>query len=346
MAQVTHTELQNLIDNSGLTAGEIYVVTDYPNYNLAITAVSENELEDEAYNYAARDSLVFHYVPSTNTVDYMKDTYRKIEANFDWTDNITGNCSDIHLGDCTELYVEDCIGVYCHGVSSGTIANSQNIVVMEGNVLDIDGTNNITIGKDNTLVISDSENLDIGDSNTLTFSDIDAISVGDNNYDIVVTDGVNIIGSNNRMINITGDSNVIKSDNIDIELAGCCNSMDRTKYLRAYGSYNTTDKTTLAVLDTAYANEVRNSHSVNVKNTNNNIVRTDSIEIKDKPAFVQYATTGSCTRVENLTQRTNMQADATATTLIVDQEKMWNTSDTKANKHYVIEDGVWVNTEE
>lgn len=342
---VTHTQLQNLIDSSGLTTGEIYVVTDYPNYNLSMTALSANELEDEAYNYSQRDDLVFHYVPSTNTVDYMKDTYRRIEGNFDWTDNITGNCNNIYFGDSSGLYVEDCSNIYAYGVVTGTVETSRNVILGDGSSVSLTDCNFLTIGVNNTLVMDMALMVDIGDNNTLLFNDVESISVSHNNTDLVV-DGVNVIGSNNTGITVTGDSNVIKSGNIDIELTGSCNSMDRTKYVMANGSYNTTDKTTLATLDIAYANEVRNSHSVNIKNTNNNIVRTDAIEVKDKPAFVQYATTGAVTRVENLAGRVNMQADATAVTLIVDEEKMWQSSDTKANKHYVIEDGVWVNTEE
>lgn len=338
---VTHTQLQNLIDNSSLTVGETYVVTDYPNYNLSMTAVSVNELSDEAMNYAQRDDRVFHYVPATNTVDYMKDTYRLIDGNFDWTDNIDGNCRDIHFGDSDGLVVRDCNGVFVEGIVTGVVVNSQNIVLKDGCVVDMNNIVGMTVGKDNNLTLSDSTNLFIGDGNTLTMTGVEALSIGHNNTKIEVSSGVNIIGSDNRNLTIDGDSNVIKSGNIDIELAGSCNSVDRTKYLRAYGSYNTTDKTTLATLDTAYANEVRNSHSVNVKNTNNNIVRADAIEVKDKPAFVQYATTGSVTRVENLAERVNMQADSTAVTLIVDEQKMWQTTDTKASKHYILVDGVW-----
>ena len=121
MTQVTHTQLQNLIDNSSLVVDEIYVLTDYPNYNLSLRAVSENELSDEAYNYSTRDNLVFHYVPSTNTVDYMKDTYRLIEGNFDWTGNVTGNCRDIHFGDCDDLSVNNCTGVFCNGITTGIL---------------------------------------------------------------------------------------------------------------------------------------------------------------------------------------------------------------------------------
>lgn len=343
---VTHTQLQNLIDNSSLTVGETYVVTDYPNYTLSMTAVSVNELSDEALNYAQRDDFVFHYVPSTNTVDYMKDTYRLIEGNFDWTDNIDGNCRDIHFGDSDGLVVRDSNGVFVEGIVTGVVANSQNIVLKDGCVVDMNNIVGMTVGEDNNLTLSDSTNLYIGDGNTLTMTGVEALSIGHNNTEIEVSSGVNIIGSDNRNLTIDGDSNVIKSGNIDIELAGCCNSIDRTKYLTANGSYNTTDKTTLATLDTAYANEIKNSHSVNVKNTNNNIVRADSIEVKEKPPFVQYATTGSVTRVENLVERVNMQADSTAVTLIVDQEKFWQTTDTKAEKHYVIIEGEWVNIDE
>lgn len=341
MTQVTHTQLQNLIDNSGLTTGEIYVITDYPNYTLSMTAVSVNELSDEAINHFQRDSLVFHYVPSTNTVDYMKDTYRLIEGNFDWTDNIFGNCRDIHLGDSAGLIVRDCVGVLVEGVVIGVVDGCESIVLKDGCLVDISDTNCLTAGRDNNLTITGCSGIMTGDDNEITLNGVSNLAICDRNTDINIISGVNIIGSDNRNLTIDGDSNVVKSGNIDIELAGSCNSVDRTKYLRAYGSYNTTDKTTLATLDTAYANEIKNSHSVNIKNTNNNIVRADAIEVKDKPAFVKYATTGSVTRVENLSERVNMQADSTAVTLIVDEQKMWQSAETKAAKHYILVDGVW-----
>lgn len=340
MQQVTHTQLQSLIDNSSLVVGETYVVTDYPNYNLSLIAVSKNELSDEAYNHPTRDNLVFHYVPSTNTVDYMKDTYLLIEGNFDWTNNINGSCRDIHLGDSSGLIVRDCIGVFVDGLVTGKVSNSQNIILGDSNDVDVDKCNYITIGNGNTTAIANCNSLSIRNGNTLSLSDLDSVSIYDNNEELNI-EGTNIIGSNNRNITINGDSNVVKSGNIDVQITGYCNSIDRTKYLRAHGSYNVTDKTTLTTLDTAYANEIKNSHSVNVKNTNNNIVRTDSIQITDKPAFVKYSTVGSAKRVENLANRVNMQADSTATTLIVDQEKFWQTDDTKADSHYILVDGVW-----
>lgn len=340
MTQLTSIQLNNLINSSSLVVGETYVVTDYPNYNLSMIAVSKNELSDEAYNHPTRDNLVFHYVPSTNTVDYMKDTYLLIEGNFDWTDNVTGSCRDIHFGDSSGLIVRDCIGVFCNGISTGKVSNSQNIILGDSNEVDMEKCNYITIGNGNTIVIDDCSSVNVRNGNTLSLSDLDSVSIYDNNEELNI-EGTNIIGSNNRNITINGDSNVVKCDNIDVEITGSCNLMDRTKYLRAHGSYNVTDKTTLATLDTAYANEVKNSHSVNVKNTNNNIVRTDAIEVKDKPAFVKYSTVGSVKRVENLANRVNMQADSTAVTLIVDEEKFWNTSDTKSEKHFILVNGVW-----
>ena len=340
---VTHTQLQNLIDNSSLVAGEIYVITDYQNYNLSITAISESELSDEAHNYSARDNLVFHYVPATNEVDYMKDTYRKIEGNFDWTDNIE-NCYDVHLSNSTNLIVKDSTGVFVDDTVEGSVSNSQNIFLGNGCNVQIDGCFYLTIGGGNTLTLDNCTSVDFGRDNELTLDGVEKCSIAHNNKELSI-DGVNVIGSNNRGIIVEGDSNVIKSDNINIELYGECNSIDRTKYFDAYGSYNVTDKTTLATLDTAYANEVRNSHSIDIKNTNNNIVRTDAIQITDKPAFVQYATVGSVTSVSDLAERVNMQADSTATTLIVDEQMMWQTPQTKDNKHYVIVDGQWVNVE-
>lgn len=344
MTEVTNEQLLNLIESATLTAGEVYVITDYTNFIISVRAKTKKELEDEAYKYDQTE-LVCHYVPETNSIDYMKDVNRMIEANFDWTNNIDGECSDVHLGDSVNLIVKNCNGVYVNGVVSGTIENCQNAVINDVSVVVLNGVQNITVGKNNNLDIQSSQNLFIGDDNALSFKNIEALSIGSGNSYIEVVSGVNIVGSNNKSVVIDGDSNVVKSDNIDVVLTGFCNSTDRTKYLKVEGSYNTTDKTTLSTLQNAFANEVKNSHSINITNTNNNVVRTDSIEIADKPAFVKYSTTGAVRKVENIVDKINLQADSTATTLIVDEQKMWQSEETKSDKHYVLIDGVWQNIE-
>ena len=345
MTEVINEQLLTLIENSSLTTGEVYVVTNYHNFIISITAKNEKELEDEAYKSDARE-IVCHYDLENNSIDYMKDVNRMIEGNFDWLSNIDGECSDIHLSDSVNLIVRDCIGVYVDGVVSGVIENCQNIVLNDGSVVTLNGVSNLTVGKNNQLDIQTSENLFIGSNNSLSLKDIEALSIGNNNSDIEIGSGVNIIGNNNRLITITGDSNVIKSDNIDIQITGYCNNTDRTKYLKVDGSYNTTDKTTLTTLENAFANEVKNSNSVNISATNNNIVKTDAFEINEKPPFVKYSTVGAVRKVENLVDKINLQADSTATTLIVDEQKFWQSEDTKADKHYILIDGVWINIEE
>lgn len=344
MTEVTFEQLLNLIQTSSLITGEVYVVTNYPNFIIQITAKNEKELEDEAYKSDARE-IVLHYDVETNSIDYIKDVNRMIEGNFDWISNIEGECSDVHLGDSQNLIVKNCEGIYVDGVVSGTIENCQNIVLNDGSVVVLNGVTNTTIGKNNQLDIQSSENLFLEDNNTLSLKDIEGVSIGSGNSDLEVIAGSNILGSNNKSVLITGDSNVVKSNNIDVVITGNCNSTDRTKYLQVEGSYNSTDKTTLTTLQNSFSNELKGSHSVNISNTNNNIVKTDSIEIADKPAFVKYSTTGAVRKVENLVNKINLQADSIANTLIVDEQKMWNSEETKADKHYVLINGSWTNIE-
>lgn len=344
MTEVTFEQLLNLIQTATLTAGEVYVVTDYPNFIISVTAKTEKEIEDEAYKYD-RTEIVLHYVPETNSIDYMKDVDRLIEANFDWTSNIDGECSDIHLGDSVNLIVKNCSGVFVKGVVSGTIENCQNIVLNDGSVVVLNGVTNTTIGKNNQLDIQNSQNLFIGDNNTLSLKNVEAVSIGNKNTYLELISGVNIIGSNNKSVVIDGDSNVVKSDNINVAITGFCNSTDRTKYLQLSGSYNLTERTTLTTLENAFSNELMGSHSVNISNTNNNLVKTDSIEINEKPSFVKYSTVGAVRKVENLVDKINLQADSTANTLILDQQKFWQSEETKADKHYVLIDGVWTDVE-
>lgn len=344
MTQVTHTQLQNLIDNSNLVVDEIYVLTDYPNYNLSLTAVSENELSDEAYSYSTRDNLVFHYVPSTNTVDYMKDTYRFIEGNFDWTDNINGNCYDIHLEDATGLIVTGSSNVWCEGTATGSVNGCQNIVIGDGSDITLTSSNFINIGRDNNLTLTGCSNIDIRDRNTLSLSELDFCSIENDNSELNLQ-GRNIIGSKCTGISIQGDSNIVRNGSREVVITGDVNTISDSLYIQDNGSFNNIEKVSLAQLDVACGNDLNEVGQVSVSYTNNNLVLADEIAIDHKEPFVMYQSYEGVKRVKDLTADINMRADNNATVLIADEQRMWNTPQTKDNKHYVIIDGVWTDVE-
>lgn len=344
MQQVTHTQLQSLIDNSSLVVGEMYVVTDYPNYKLYMKAVSENELGDEAYNYSTRDNLVFHYVPSTNTVDYMKDTYRQIEGNFDWTDNINGKCYDIHLEDSTELIVTGSSNVWCEGTATGSVNGCQNIVIGDGSDINLISSNFINIGRENNLTLKACNNIDIRDRNTLSLTKLDFCSIENDNSELNLQ-GRNIIGSKCTGVSIQGDSNIVRNGSRDVVITGNVNTVSESLYIQDNGSFNNIEKVSLAQLEVACGNELNEVGQVSVKYTNNNIVMADEIAIDNKEPFVMYQLYEGVKKVKDLTADINMRADNNATVLIEDEQRMWNTPQTKDNKHYVIIDGVWTDVE-
>ena len=344
MTQVTHTQLQNLIDNSSLTVGETYVVTDYPNYQLSMKAESESTLSDESYNYITRDDLVFHYVPATNTVDYMKNTHFLIEGNFDWTSNVSANCYDIHLENSTGLTVTNCIGIYCENEASGTIVNGQYIILGDGCTVDISSCQYLTIGEENEITATGCRGIDIGHENNLSLNKLECCSIEDGNSSLNIQ-GRNIIGSKCTDVTVYGDSNIIRSNSYGISIIGDCNTIDDSKYIEISGGFNKTDKVSLAQINAAYGNEVENAGQLSVSYTNNNVVLTDQITIDHKEPFVQYQTYQGVKKVKDLTADINLRSDNHANVLIVDEQKMWNTQETKSNKHYVVVDGVWTDVE-
>lgn len=342
--QVTHTELSNLITNGELTPGEIYVITDYPTCNLSATAIDEYTLDDCFYNYSARDSRVYHYVPETNTVDYLVDKEYLIEGNFDWTENITGKCYDIHFENAVNLILQNCTGIYCEDTAEGGIKNGQYIVLGDGCTVDINGCQYLTIGRDNDLTITGSSAIDIGDRNTLVLNKLDCCSIEHDNSDLNIQ-GRNIIGSSCTAVTINGDSNIIQNKSVDITIQGDCNTVKESLYITNNGDFNTMEKVSLAQLNVACGNEIANAGQLTVDYTNNNVVLTDEIFIDHKEPFVQYQRYGGIKKVKDLRADINMRADSNATVLLVDEQKMWMTPSTKDNKHYVVIDGEWVDVE-
>ena len=92
MTEITNNELKNLRDNGNLVTDEIYKVTDYSGgLNIYMTAITEKELADKSTT--DNPNIEIHYDLDQAKIDYMKDTVRRIEGYFDWTNNIEGTVS-------------------------------------------------------------------------------------------------------------------------------------------------------------------------------------------------------------------------------------------------------------
>lgn len=345
MTEITNNELKNLRDNNNLVVDEVYHITDYSgSINIYMTAENQNTLADKSTT--DDPNIEIHYDLDSGVVDYMKDTSRKIEGYFDWTNNIEGTVSNIYFENANGLKVTESSDVICQdSVSSGLVINSSNIIIGDESTVQISNSSNVVVGSSSNVNISGSNNVTVGERNTLTIADITAISVYDDNENVTLGN-YNKIGSRNRGVEIVGQNNVIKSDNYNLNVEGDLNEIDSSSFVEIFGSFNDVEKTDLTKLTTAVGNKITNSSSIDIVNTNNNVVNVRNIIIQGKPAFLQYSSTknSDVKRVKNLINKINMQADNNARTLIIDEQKFYQEggiSGTKSDMQYDLVNGVW-----
>ena len=347
MTNISNVELRELRDNNNLVTGEIYHITDYSgSLNIYMTAENQNTLADKTTT--DDPNIEIHYDLDNGVVDYMKDTSRKIEGYFDWTNNIEGIVSNIYFENANGLKVTESSDVICEdivGVGS-IVINSSNITIGNGATVQINNSSDIVIGGNSTVNISGSNNVTVSERNTLTITDTTAVSVADDNENVTLGN-YNKIGSRNRNIEITGENNLIESDNYTLNIEGDLNNVNSSRFVEIFGSFNDVEKTDLTKLNSSVGNKVFDSSSIDVINTNNNVVAVRNIKIEGKPAFLQYGSkpNSEIKIVKNLIEKTNMVSDNQGRTLIIDQQKFYQESGisgTKSDKKYEIIDGNWV----
>ena len=347
MVEITNNELKNLRDSNGLVVDEVYHITDYSgSINIYMTAENQNTLADKTTT--DDPNIEIHYDLDNGVVDYMKDTSRKIEGYFDWTNNIEGTVSNIYFENANGLKVTESSDVICEdivGVGS-IVINSSNITIGNGATVQINNSSDIVIGGNSTVNISGSNNVTVSERNTLTITDTTAVSVADDNENVTLGN-YNKIGSRNRNIEITGENNLIESDNYTLNIEGDLNNVNSSRFVEIFGSFNNVDKTDLTKLNGSVGNKVFDSSSIDVINTNNNVVAVRNIKIEGKPAFLEYSSTknSDMKRVKNLINKINLQADNEARTLIIDQQKFYQeggSSGTKSDMQYDLVNGRWV----
>ena len=349
MTEITNNELKNLRDNGNLVTGEIYHITDYSgSLNIYMTAENQNTLADKSTT--DDPNIEIHYDLDQAKIDYMKDTVRRIEGYFDWSNNIEGTVSDIYFENSNGLKVTESSNVVCQNiVGVGSIViNSSNVIIGDGATVQISGSSDIVIGRNSTVNISGSTSATIGERNTLTIADTTAISVYDDNENVTLGN-YSKIGSRNRGVEIVGENNLIESDNYSLNVEGDLNEISESRFVELFGSFNNVDKTDLTKLNNSVGNKVFNSSSIDIVNTNNNSVAVRNIIIQDKPAFLEYKSklNSEIKVVKNLINKVNMQSDNQGRTLIIDEQKFYQESGisgTKSDKKYEIVDGNWIET--
>ena len=349
MTDITNNELKNLRDSNSLVAGEVYHISDYSgSINIYMTAENQNTLADKSTT--DDPNIEIHYDLDQAKIDYMKDIQRRIEGYFDWTSNVEGIVSDIYFENAKNLKVTESSDVFCEdsvGVGS-TVINSSNITIGNGATVQISGSSDVMVGGNSNVNISGSTSVTVGERNTLTIANTTAVSVYDDNENISLGN-YSKIGSRNRGVEITGMNNVVKSDNYNLNIEGDLNEISESRFVEIFGSFNDIEKTDLTKLNSSVGNKVFDSSSIDVINTNNNVVAVRNIIVQNKPAFLQYMSklNSDVKVVKNLINKVNMQSDNQGRTLIIDQQKFYQeggSSGTKSDKKYEIVDGNWTET--
>ena len=346
MTDITNNELKNLRDSNSLVAGEVYHISDYSgSINIYMTAENQNTLADKSTT--DDPNIEIHYDLDQAKIDYMKDTQRRIEGYFDWTSNVEGIVSDIYFENAKDLKVTESSDVFCEdsvGVGS-TVINSSNITIGNGATVQISGSSDVMVGRNSNVNISGSNSVTVGERNTLTITNTTAISVYDDNENISLGN-YSKIGSRNRGVEITGMNNVIESDIYSLNVEGDLNEISESRFVEIFGSFNNVEKTDLTKLNGSVGNKITNSSSVDIVNTNNNVVAVRNIIVQNKPAFLQYMSklNSDVKVVKNLINKVNMQSDNQGRTLIIDQQKFYQetgASGTKSDVQYDLVNGVW-----
>lgn len=345
MTEITNNELKDLRDNGNLVVGEIYHISDYSgSINIYMTANSVNTLADKSTT--DDPNIEIHYNIDSGVVDYMKDTVRRIEGYFDWTNNIEGTVSDIYFENAQNLKVTESSNVVCeNSVGSSSVINSSNIIIGDGATVSISGSSDVVVGGNSSVTISGSTSITVGNRNTLTLTDTTAISVYDENENLSLGN-YSKIGSRNKSVEIAGVNNLIESDNYSLNVEGDLNEISESRFVEIFGSFNEIEKTDLTKLTTAVGNKIKNSSSIDIVNTNNNVVAVRNIIVQNKPAFLEYSSpkNSDVKVVKNLINKTNMQADNNARTLIIDEQKFYGetgATGTKSDVQYDLVGGVW-----
>ena len=346
MTEITNNELKDLRDNGNLVVGEVYKITDYSGgLNIYMTANSVNTLADKSTT--DNPNIEIHYDLDQAKIDYMKDVQRRIEGYFDWTSNVEGTVSDIYFENANGLKVTESSNVVCEnsvGVGS-TVINSSKIIIGDESTVSISGSSDVVVGGNSNVNISGSNSVTIGERNVLTMTDTTAISVYDDNENLSLGN-YSKIGSRNKSVEIAGQNNVIKSDNYSINIEGDFNEVDSSRFVEIFSSFNDVEKTDLTKLTTAVGNKIKNSSSIDVINTNNNVVNVRNIIIQDKPAFLEYKSklNSDVKVVKNLIEKVNMQSDNQGRTLVIDEQKFYQetgATGTKSDKKYELVNNIW-----
>ena len=231
------------------------------------------------------------------------------------------------------ITLTNCQYVNCKDGCTGTVKDCNYVEIGENNVnLTLSNVNYCTIGDNNqTVTISNSDYIIVG-------SECENVTVGSHNP------------SNTRFTGRTGgNSLVIGHKIIGAEITGWNSKYDKSRNIQADGTFNQVAKSGVVFLDDANGNELNNSSSIDLKQTNNNSVETKNINLTNKAPFIDYALIDDVTRVQSRVPVVNRQADANGTILDRSLNRLINAPKGLSPKgepvtqdKYTLQNGVWI----
>lgn len=361
MTSKTYAQITAMIAAGTLVEGEEYVITDYPNFQVHVTATSNNTLSEGGYTTFSGDTeespLIYTVDGGTyGTVKYLSRPEKGISAYFDWTGSITGTSENIEIGETKDtdgnVVTPDITITNSSNITIGSevygtwvISGSEELIIGSMNEdLDIEDSSFVTIGDNNEAVtITGSEGVLIGDGNyTVSVSDADGVELGSDNEEVTITAGNNIGGSRNKGLSISKISNEIGSGCRSLIVDAKWNKIDKTINGAVYGNFSKIEESDSVELDQySVGNDMAKARIITLEKVNNNYFNTSNMSLTETPCFNSYRDVNKIRTFEDI-GKTNVayQADNFGTVLNVERNKI-NVADMGAMDYEMME-GVWM----
>lgn len=361
MTSKTYAQITAMIAAGTLVEGEEYVITDYPNFQVHVTATSNNTLSEGGYTIFSGDTedspLVYTVDGGTyGTVKYLSRPEKGISAYFDWTGSITGTSENIEIGETKDtsgnVVTPDITITNSSNISIGSevygtwvISGSEELIIGSMNEdLDIEDSSFVTIGDNNEAVtVTGSEGVLIGDGNyTVSISDADGVELGSDNEEVTITAGNNIGGSRNKGLSVSKISNEIGSGCRSLIVDAKWNKIDKTINGAVYGNFSKIEESDSVELDQySVGNDMAKARIITLEKVNNNYFNTSNMSLTETPCFNSYKDVNKIRTFEDI-GKTNVayQADNFGTVLNVERNKI-NVADMGAMDYEMME-GVWM----
>lgn len=352
MVKVTNTELTKLIENKGLVVDETYFVSDYSNFPIYVTPLSNQEINPSCKT--GIDGLVVYYDYITHTIYRMIDNIQKIDIPFDMYmyETIT-NCNNIYIGEYTgnnkfDFIIDKCNNITIDNITDGfELYDSHHINIGNGNRGNIRGCSNIEIGDNNSeLNITNCTGITIGSDNSIIqLNNNSGITIGNKNKEILLSSEStgNIIGSNNRYIKLTGKNNKVNCDCLNVVSGDYSVIDDSSHIVLTNSSFNKIERCNAVNLTNSVGNEIGIGSVITIDNTNNNKIYATHLDLTNKNAFVRTNNIKNIKCVEDISINKMERSDSQGTTLNT-KLNLKPSADISKNSYY-IKDNVWVGVE-